>query len=120
MITLHKVETAYMVCALWSSIDDEDRPLDDLYSIDDIASSTRERMRSDVAEFIDFARDDLLESGLDCEQIGHDFWLTRNQHGAGFWDRGLSDDLGHKLSDIARAFMEVHLYVGDDGLIYQG
>ena len=21
------------------------------------------------------------------EQVGHDFWLTRNHHGAGFWDR---------------------------------
>ena len=22
-----------------------------------------------------------------AEQIGHDLWLTRNGHGAGFWDR---------------------------------
>jgi hypothetical protein len=23
------------------------------------------------------------------EQAGIDFWLTRNRHGAGYWDRGL-------------------------------
>ena len=25
----------------------------------------------------------------DEAQAGHDFWLTRNGHGVGFWDRGL-------------------------------
>lgn len=24
---------------------------------------------------------------LDPERLGHDLWLTRNGHGAGFWDR---------------------------------
>lgn len=24
---------------------------------------------------------------LDMSQLGHDLWLTRNHHGAGFWDR---------------------------------
>ena len=33
----------------------------------------------------------LRESGLHPDQCGHDFWLTRNGHGAGFWDRGLAD-----------------------------
>jgi len=33
-----------------------------------------------------------LEAVKDCgehnpEQLGHDLWLTRNGHGAGFWDR---------------------------------
>ena len=26
-----------------------------------------------------------------CERIGHDFWLTRNGHGAGFWDGDWDD-----------------------------
>lgn len=33
----------------------------------------------------------LLQSGIHPDQAGHDFWLTRNGHGAGFWDRGLGD-----------------------------
>lgn len=34
---------------------------------------------------------------------GHDFALTRNGHGAGFWDRGLGD-LGDRLTRAARAY----------------
>ena len=48
---------------------------------------------------------------------GHDFWLTRNRHGAGFWDRGL-EFVGINLTDAAHAWGEFNLYVGDDGLIY--
>lgn len=33
---------------------------------------------------------------------GHDFALTRNGHGAGFWDRGLGE-IGDELSDLAKA-----------------
>jgi hypothetical protein len=50
-------------------------------------------------------------------QIGHDFWLTRNRHGAGFWDRGLGD-LGDKLTAAAHTYGESNLYVGDDGQVY--
>lgn len=51
------------------------------------------------------------------EQASHDFWLTRNGHGAGFWDRGLGD-VGDKLTDRC-AGMECWIYRGDDNLIYQ-
>jgi hypothetical protein len=49
---------------------------------------------------------------------GHDFWLTRNGHGAGFWDGDLSEDVGNALTEAAKKFGECHLYVGDDGQIY--
>jgi hypothetical protein len=54
------------------------------------------------------------------EQAGHDFWLTRNGHGAGFWDRSAldADGLGDKLSDAAKAFGECDLYRGDAGGIH--
>lgn len=50
-------------------------------------------------------------------RAGHDFWLTRCGHGCGFWDRDLGE-LGDRLSDAARAFGEVWMYVGDDGKVY--
>lgn len=34
---------------------------------------------------------------------GRDFALTRNRHGAGFWDRGLGE-IGNMLSDEATAY----------------
>lgn len=46
-----------------------------------------------------YARDDYTE-----EQAGHDYWLTRNGHGTGFWDRSALHDegLGDRLSKRAR------------------
>jgi hypothetical protein len=51
------------------------------------------------------------------EQAGIDFWLTRNRHGAGFWDRELGI-AGDKLSEFAHSFGSCDLYRGDDGLLY--
>ena len=56
--------------------------------------------------------------GILPEQIGHDFWLTRNHHGAGFWDRDLSNGRGEILTQIAHSFGELSPYVGDDGQIH--
>jgi hypothetical protein len=52
-----------------------------------------------------------------AEQAGHDFWLTRNRHGAGFWDRGHGAE-GADLTQHAKSFGDCDLYVGDDGGIY--
>lgn len=46
--------------------------------------------------------------------LGHDLWLTRNGHGAGFWDRGLGT-LGDRLSEAARSLGEAQAIVLDDG-----
>ena len=47
----------------------------------------------------------------------HDFALTRNHHGAGFWD-GDWPKHGNRLTNIAESFGEITPYMGDDGLIY--
>jgi hypothetical protein len=82
------------------------------WSAELIASS-----EADCAEFQAANAEDLAD--LDMVQAGHDFWLTRNGHGAGFWDRGLGD-VGDRLTDAAHVYGSVDLYVGDDGLIYGG
>lgn len=112
LITQH-----YMIAALWSSIGDDGEPLDDNHGIEDIAPETAKEMGQDVADFVASNADLLEQSGLSDEQIGHDFWLTRCGHGAGFWDRGLGD-IGDKLSDAARVYGDVYLYIGDDGKVY--
>jgi hypothetical protein len=47
-------------------------------------------------------------------QIAHDFWLTRNRHGAGFWDRDYPKALGEKLTEFSHTFGEVHILPEDD------
>ena len=49
----------------------------------------------------------LTEQGW--EQFIHDYWLTRNRHGAGFWDRGLGD-LGDRLTELAHNDGEYHVW----------
>ena len=111
---------AYVECAIWASTDDDGEPLDS-YS-DELAPETIKAMRDDCASFLLVARRDLREAcrhyPYSMTQAGHDLWLTRNRHGAGFWDRGL-DEVGDRLSDIAKHEGSRDLYVGDDGRIYQ-
>lgn len=104
---------AYAACALWASTDDNGEPLD-LYSVDDIDPKTLEVMRSDCKDFI-AANATLLED-LDAEQCGHDFWLTRNGHGAGFWD-GRFGEIGDKLSAACKPYGSFDLYEVE-GVIY--
>ena len=112
-MNIETILTNYVACALWSSTDDNGDPLDANYTIDDIAPTTLTSMREDVANFINANKRMLIAGGLDDGQIGHDFWLTRNRHGAGFWDRGLGE-VGNRLTHASHACGEVYLYVGDD------
>ncbi len=80
-------------------------------------------MRSDCEKFINENREDLLTwdgSRYSVEEMGgHDFWLTRNRHGAGFWDGDWDKEVGKRLTESCREFGEVWIDVGDDGKIYQ-
>lgn len=109
----------YIIAALWSSDDDEGNPLDSNYSREDIAPDTVNRMRRDIRRFVEENLDLLNESGLADEQIGHDLWLTRNHHGAGFWDRDIPRNVGKELTESAHEMKEAILEIGDDGKIHQ-
>lgn len=112
---------AYLVCALWSSHDwrsEEESPdynpdagenMDDSFSPEDIESASYVQARKD---FFYFLRQ-CAEAGIDLEKVSpditqhaHDLWLTRNHHGAGFWDRGYPKAIGDKLTDIAHGMGE--------------
>jgi hypothetical protein len=116
---------------------DEDHPLHDVadgdpidkhFDTDDFTPDALRAAEEDCAGF--FARleeRDLLERANeyeDDEQIAYDFWLTRNGHGAGFWDGdyadpddGMVDVLGDELSAVANEFREQDVYVNEDGTI---
>jgi hypothetical protein len=55
----------------------------------------------DCAAFLDGSGEDI---GDKEERAGHDFWLTRNRHGAGFWDGDWSDDAGRRLTANAHPY----------------
>lgn len=108
---------AYIEAALWSSNDpDSGEPLDKRHDPSDLAPETRAAMQADCERFIEVAGH--LIPGDEAEQAGHDFWLTRNGHGAGFWDGDWGDDLGDQLTELCKGFSGVDLYIGDDGQIH--
>lgn len=90
---------------------------------DDIGEQQMLLIRRDCRAFVARARSPLetatRQPGYSWERAGHDFWLTRNRHGAGFWDR---DELPQRtraaLTSWAHAMAEVSAYLGDDGKVY--
>lgn len=114
-VNLRNVVKQYLETALWAETDDDGEPLDDNYGVNDIDRKSVKKAEKDVKDFLKKA--EKLLTGLSDTDIGHDFWLTRNGHGAGFWDRNLGDQ-GEKLSKIASSFGSAYIYVGDDGKVY--
>lgn len=102
----------YIEAALWSSTDDDDEPLDSNYYTEDITKKALAEMRSDCRSFVSMNQsllDIYVSEGRSWADAGHDFWLTRNGHGAGFWDRGSS--VGDALSKKAKEYGSQDLYV---------
>jgi hypothetical protein len=120
---LDQFTRAYIETALWSSIGDDYEPLDATYGVEDIAPEALERIIADCAAFQAANAEDIA-TGPDhpeynsIELAGHDFWLTRNGHGAGFWDGDWPEDVGERLTQAAKKFGQCDLYVGDDGKLY--
>jgi len=111
----------YVACALWSTPDDDGGFLDNRFGEDDIDPETQRAMWEDCSRFLRENVADLAEmmekTDATMETLGHDFWLTRNGHGTGFWDRG-AEEVGERLTEAAHAFGGFDLYIGDDGRIY--
>jgi len=107
--------SAYVEAMLWSSVDDNDIPLDYIADIDALDIDARAKVYRDCADFLMHPKvRDELDSGVwSAEQLGHDFWVTRNHHGAGFWDRGKSG-LGDELTKIAERYGEQNPWVYAD------
>ncbi len=107
----------YMVTALWSSTDEREEAehefLDAEFSIHDFSYSATKRIIRDCKEFIEKTKYILnrVKNKYSYESAGHDFWLTRNRHGAGFWDR--FDELSKEDRDFLTDMSEygpVNLY----------
>lgn len=124
-VQLDEFTQHYITAALWSTNDEPDErggdPLEDNYGPEDFAPEALARIIADCQQFQE-------QHGIpqyndprytDAEKAGHDFWLTRNGHGAGFWDRDeLSEADQTRYTEAAKAFGECYIYVGDDGKLY--
>lgn len=114
----------YLTAAFWTN--DDDAPGGEYSTsgrpeamFDDLAEDALLKATRDCRRFADQQAENLRLSGLGDEQAGHDFWLTRNGHGSGFWDRdNVPETQREALAEAAHAFGECDLYRGDDGKLY--
>lgn len=105
--------SAYLECALWT---DEDE-LPEGSTIYDVAKPSHDQASKDCARFLfHFPQSE----DYSPEQLGHDLWLTRNRHGAGFWDRPevYGKENAEAFTDYAHSIGERWAYTGDDGNVY--
>ena len=114
--------SGYTTALLWSSTDTTDDgesvELDQL----ELSTAGADKCRADCLDFFTANHAD-LSTAADCPGYsfahgGHDFALTRNGHGAGFWDGDLPEELGERLTTASNAAGQVDAYIGDDGSVY--
>lgn len=90
---------AFIACALWTS----DEEVGSSATLNQFDRTSLESVIEQCQQFIHVATErGYLLPLVDMSQAGHDFWLTRAGHGAGFWDR---DDVygegnGDKLTEL--------------------
>lgn len=128
--SIEDIVDGYLEAQLWAGLD-ADRyddygnspTLDENYDRDDLSpeyvAAVTEELTEVVAQHPLAVRMYLnnrsfdLSHGSVSSYFGHDFYLTREGHGTGFWDRYLGD-LGRYLTDIAKSYGEAS-YLYDDG-----
>lgn len=132
---------SYLETALWSSTamvgDDpivgypglrEGDPLDDHFGIDDISPESLVVAETELNDFFDYLENqgllDLAREYHNDECIAHDFWLTRNGHGAGFWDGHYDDrvggrrSIGRELTDCAKIWGSQYIWIDLGGILH--
>jgi hypothetical protein len=115
-----KMVTAYIVAMQWASTDFDGNSLEDYELSEDAhqaASVACARFMERHTSTMDLIM--AIHSDYGYEQAGHDLFLNRERHGAGFWDRGLGH-YGDVLSKYCDEIGACDPCVGDDNLIYMG
>lgn len=119
---LHDATWSSVECLLWSShlMEVEQDPTSEYFVAEcenwdgvdyPVAPDSVANLQDDLEQFVGLCEDTLIASELSPEQIGHDFILTRNGHGTGFWDRGLGE-IGDQLTTWVKTFGSIEsLYV---------
>jgi hypothetical protein len=112
-LNIDKILNSYIETAIWAEESDEN----DLQgkTINDVDKESVANSKIEIYNFIKKAQQEASDelSAYDSETLGHNLWLSRNGHGAGFFD-----DNNDKLQNLARSMKPVDIYLGDDGKIY--
>ena len=83
MINTDRMTAAYIEAVYFTETGDDEQPP----ATATPALVVAQRCWQACRNFSEAIRDITLAPGVTEGQLGHDLWLTRNHHGAGFWDR---------------------------------
>ena len=106
----------YLECAIWSSDDDNGDPLDARrYDESSLTLASIAKARADIVAFCEQIGEipesaNLYPRASRNAMIGHDFWLTRNGHGCGFWDGDWSEPYATQLTKVSESFGAIHVW----------
>jgi hypothetical protein len=116
----------YVEGVAWANVAFEDDSLDGGLEDVELPTDVEEMLRQDARDFLSDEHVVRLVRaavrrlpGYGFEAAGIDYALTRNGHGAGYWDRGLGM-LGEALTQLARPYGSRYLMVSLDGSIQAG
>ena len=121
-MNIDKILLGYLEAALWT---EEENILDEdgiVLDMDMVSQATKAEVKKDIEKFLDLAGETAINEALntnDEDFLGHDIWLTRNGHGAGFFDRDYSDETEKALMDAAKKIGEKHLFVQDGEILFE-
>lgn len=121
-VETERFEDGYVEGVAWANVAFEDESRDGGLEDVELPTDVEETLRQDARDFLEgehveqFVRAYVRRSGLSFESAGLDFALTRNGHGAGYWDRGLGM-LGDALTSLAKPYGSRTLGVALDGSI---
>lgn len=93
---------AYLECAEWAGLSEEDSAKLERAKAPKWSRKALAAARAECRDFQRYCASEGIPL-LDPVSDGHDFYLTRNGHGAGFWDRGYGER-GKRLSIAAKTF----------------
>ena len=117
--------TAYMEAILFAEIDDVSGDAFDQsgFTPGDFSEDALAQIKKDCAQFQDQANLSELDeihndSSIIEANAGHDFWLTRAGHGAGFWDGDWPEPHATRLTRLSKKFGEQWVYLGDDNQLH--
>lgn len=121
-VVLDAILDGYLACAAWCGVTANVEGDSVEVDADQFDPEAKAEARTDIVDFVQGNPADVREY-LDQRapaDLGGDFFLSRNRHGTGFWDRGLGA-LGNRLHEAATVYGETNYWLRqDDPVVVSG
>ena len=100
----------YLETLLWSETDDDGTPLDQTVDLSDLPEALWNKAEEDLQGFADYCLKVIGHDPFeffDAKEVAHNFCLSRNGHGAGFFDGSWligGREFNQNLQSLAKTF----------------